>query len=57
MTAMAESDRKDWSGRIALVTGAASGNGKATARALAKHGMKVIGCDIDMENLKVGLTG
>ncbi len=54
---MAESDRKDWSGRIALVTGAASGNGKATARALAKHGMKVIGCDIDMENLKVGLTG
>lgn len=50
---MAESDRKSWAGRTALVTGAGSGNGKATARALAKLGMRVIGCDINMESLKV----
>ena len=50
---MAESDHKSWLGRVALVTGAASGNGKATVKALAKHGMVIVGCDIDLDNLKV----
>ena len=50
---MAESDHKSWVGRVALVTGAASGNGKATVKALAKHGMVIVGCDIDLDNLKV----
>ena len=52
-TRMAESDHKSWAGRTALITGAASGNGKGTAKVLAKHGMIVIGCDIDLDNLKV----
>ncbi|XP_022085778.1 dehydrogenase/reductase SDR family member 11-like isoform X2 [Acanthaster planci] len=38
-----------WAGRVALVTGASSGIGQATAKALAKQGMKVIGCDRDIK--------
>lgn len=52
---MAEAQPKSWAGRVALVTGAASGNGKATAKALAKHGMVLVGCDIDLDNLEVKL--
>ncbi len=40
-----------WAGCVAMVTGAASGIGAAVSQELAKHGMKVIGCDIDLEHL------
>src|SRR5574343_630093 len=37
-------------GKIALVTGAAKGIGKACAIELAKHGAKVIGADLEIDN-------
>jgi NAD(P)-dependent dehydrogenase (short-subunit alcohol dehydrogenase family) len=36
-------------GQIAVVTGAAQGNGKAIAKGLAQHGAKVAVCDIQLE--------
>jgi NAD(P)-dependent dehydrogenase (short-subunit alcohol dehydrogenase family) len=39
--------RKSWSGEAALVTGGASGIGRAIARALAMHGAAVTVADID----------
>ena len=42
-----------WSGRVALVTGAASGIGASVAKRLVKHGMKVVGCDKDIEKVQV----
>ena len=42
-----------WVGRVALVTGASSGIGKAIAARFAKHGMKVVASGRKMERLQV----
>ncbi len=42
---------RDLSGKTALVTGAASGIGRATALALAREGASVIACDVNREGL------
>jgi len=41
----------DLSGKVAIVTGAAQGIGEATARKLAERGARVIGVDIEGDNL------
>ena len=41
--------RKPLAGRVALVTGAASGIGRAAAEALNREGAAVVGTDIDPE--------
>ena len=38
---------KKLDGKLALVTGAGSGIGRATANALAREGMRVVVCDVD----------
>ena len=42
---------EDLSGKVAVVTGAASGIGRATATAFAEAGMQVVLADIEKENL------
>ena len=42
-----------WVGRVALVTGASAGIGLALAEALAKHGMKVVGCARNITKIQV----
>jgi NAD(P)-dependent dehydrogenase (short-subunit alcohol dehydrogenase family) len=43
-------------GRVAIVTGAASGIGAATARLLARRGARVIGLDVDPAGLRTTVT-
>lgn len=47
----------DFSGRVALVTGAASGIGKAIALGLATHGADILAADINQEGLQDTVAG
>ena len=48
---------KDLAGRVAFVTGAASGIGLGIATALAQAGVKVMLCDIQQDALDQALAG
>ena len=43
---------KDFRGKVAVITGAASGIGRGLAYGFAKRGMKIVLADIDKENLE-----
>ena len=42
----------DWTGRVAVVTGGASGIGLAVARTLARRGMRLAIADVEVDALK-----
>lgn len=42
-----------WRGRVALVTGASVGIGAAIAKSFTQHGMKVVGCARNVEQIEV----
>lgn len=42
-----------WIGKVAMVTGAASGIGRALTEDLIKHGMKVAALDVSLDGIKV----
>ena len=42
-----------WTGRVAMVTGANTGIGAATAQKLVKAGLKVVGLGLTVENIQV----
>ena len=44
---MSDSQPRRFEGRVAFVTGAASGMGRATARRFADEGARVFGVDVD----------
>jgi len=46
-----------WAGKVALVTGASDGIGRAIAIRLLKCGMKIIGCGRRIEALEVSGIG
>ncbi|XP_073674196.1 dehydrogenase/reductase SDR family member 11-like [Garra rufa] len=41
-----------WKGRVALVTGASMGIGAAIAKSLVQHGLKVVGCARNVEQIE-----
>jgi NAD(P)-dependent dehydrogenase (short-subunit alcohol dehydrogenase family) len=48
---------KDLGGRVAVVTGAASGIGRALSRALAREGARIVAADLDEAGLAETITG